>query len=45
MSERDLTEAYHAFGDDPWVKGGSFSAWTYASERCAEICAATQAQA
>ena len=42
MSVRDLFDAYCAFGDDPWVKGGAFNAWHYARERCAAICAAVR---
>ncbi len=38
-----LYSNYVAFGDDPWVSGADgvpFSAWTYAKERCGEICGA-----
>lgn len=38
-----LYEHYISFGEDPWISGGegvAFSAWTYAKQRCAEICAA-----
>ncbi|MGP8155613.1 MAG: hypothetical protein ACLQMT_01975 [Candidatus Acidiferrales bacterium] len=41
-SAEKLYAYYTMFGEDPWVLGGEgvpFSAWTYAKERCAEICA------
>ena len=42
-SAQKLYEYYTMFGEDPWISGGEgvpFSAWTYAKQRCAEICAA-----
>lgn len=39
MSADKLFERYVCFGDDPWVDGIEFSAWTYAKERCLLICA------
>jgi hypothetical protein len=41
MTAKDLYSSYIAFGDDPWISGADdvpFSAWTYANQRCAEIC-------
>jgi hypothetical protein len=42
MSATVLYSNYTMFGDDPYIIGGEgvvFSAWNYAKERCAEICA------
>ncbi|MGA8368188.1 MAG: hypothetical protein WB716_12805, partial [Candidatus Acidiferrales bacterium] len=42
-SAEKLYEHYVAFGEDPWIvgtQGVPFSAWTYAKQRCVEICAA-----
>lgn len=42
MTAEALYSNYTMFGDDPWISGGDgapFSAWDYAQERCAEICA------
>lgn len=33
-----LYNGYVGFGEDPWGSGLGFSAWTYAKQRCAEIC-------
>jgi hypothetical protein len=44
ISAEGLYTAYTTFGDDPWVSGATnvnFSAWTYAKERCREICASS----
>lgn len=42
-NKRTGTEQYTTFGDDPHVVGGPpssrFSAWTYARQRCAQLCA------
>ncbi len=41
MSADDLLRLYKSYGEDPWILGPDgcrFSAWTYASERCVEIC-------
>jgi hypothetical protein len=41
MSAEALYSAYKMFGEDPWVSGSGnvgFSAWTYAKERCGEVC-------
>ena len=43
MTADELYEAYVNFGEDPFIvpKGpdaASFSAWSYARERCNEIC-------
>jgi len=45
MSEAELYHSYVSFGEDPFIvsadaKGVLFSAWTYAKERCAAMCAA-----
>ena len=43
MSAAELFQGYVGFGQDPWILGGQgvpFSAWTYARQRCDEICAA-----
>ena len=43
MTAEELYEAYTTFGDDPSIvpslPDAQFSAWTYARQRCAEICA------
>ena len=42
MTAEALYASYKSFGEDPWVSGPgdvSFSAWTYAEQRCTEICA------
>jgi hypothetical protein len=43
MSAAQLIEAYHGFGDDPFVVAPpgtavAFSAWEYAHERVRAIC-------
>ena len=38
-SEEQLYDQYTSFGEDPWVKGGNFSAWSYAKEFCDGLCA------
>jgi hypothetical protein len=40
MSARRLYEEYVAAGDDPFIvgPGASFSAWTYARQRCEALC-------
>jgi hypothetical protein len=42
MTAEHLFMTYKAYGEDPWVSSGddscTFSAWTYAAERCWEIC-------
>jgi hypothetical protein len=40
MSARQLHEEYIASGDDPFIRGpgASFSAWTYARQRCEALC-------
>ncbi len=41
MGEKDLYDSYTSFGEDPFMRPGSpgsFSAWTYAKERCSELC-------
>jgi hypothetical protein len=40
MSARQLYEGYVAAGDDPFIvgPGASFSAWTYARQRCEALC-------
>jgi hypothetical protein len=44
MTADELYDYYTSFGDDPFIRGGGgpgvpFSAWDYAKDRCAEICA------
>jgi hypothetical protein len=46
ISAEALYDRYVSFGDDPFIivldgadDAANFSAWTYAKERCAEICA------
>jgi hypothetical protein len=42
MSEEQLLSQYKSFGEDPWISSADgnckFSAWTYAAQRCGEIC-------
>jgi len=42
MSFKELWEGYMMFGEDPFIQGGDpncrFSAWTYAKQRCIELC-------
>jgi len=42
MSAEELYSMYTEFGEDPFIVGGppesTFSAWSYAMERCEEIC-------
>jgi hypothetical protein len=40
VSARKLYEGYVASGDDPFIvgPGASFSAWTYARQRCEALC-------
>jgi len=43
MTAAQLYEGYVAFGEDPFIsaanlEGVPFSAWTYAKQRCAELC-------
>lgn len=42
MTAEHLLMTYKFYGEDPWVSSGdescTFSAWTYAAERCWEIC-------
>jgi len=40
ISARKLYEGYVASGDDPFIvgPGASFSAWTYARQRCEALC-------
>ena len=44
MAAEALFSLYTSFGDDPYVvpepPGSRFSAWDYARERCAALCAA-----
>ena len=44
ISSSAMYETYKNFGDDPYVVGADvdgvpFSAWSYAEQRCIEICA------
>lgn len=39
MTAEALYETYKMFGDDPWIEGGGFSAWSYAKQRCKVLCA------
>lgn len=43
MTAEDLYQIYTMFGEDPFISSDTaktlFSAWSYAKERCAEICA------
>ena len=42
MTAQQLYERYTSFGEDPYIVGGppesTFSAWSYAKEKCQEIC-------
>lgn len=42
MSVRALFDRYKSFGDDPWISSSDeqckFSAWSYAEQRCKEMC-------
>jgi hypothetical protein len=42
MSPDRLLEGYKGGGDDPWTQSADpncqFSAWTYAQQRCQEMC-------
>jgi hypothetical protein len=42
MSAAELYRQYTSFGEDPFIRGAEervpFSAWTYAEQRCAELC-------
>jgi hypothetical protein len=42
MSAKELLDRYKSFGDDPWISSTDekckFSAWSYAEQRCKEIC-------
>jgi hypothetical protein len=39
MTTEMLYENYTSFGDDPYIYGENvFSAWTYAKQKCGEIC-------
>lgn len=41
MNSSELLFSYHIFGEDPFIISGpdcKFSAWTYAEQRCKEIC-------
>ena len=43
MSAKDLYDSYTSFGEDPFIVCSdgpkvAFSAWTYAKQRCNEIC-------
>lgn len=43
VSAEELYQAYVCFGDDPFIvpsdaANPDFSAWTYAKQRCSEIC-------
>jgi hypothetical protein len=44
MGAAELYDQYVSFGDDPYITpvppGDLFSAWEYAKERCAALCAA-----
>ena len=46
VSESDLYSQYTMFGEDPFIMPDDveprFSAWTYARQRCAELCAGGQ---
>lgn len=39
MDAEEVFKNYVAFGDDPWIPGVKFSAWTYAKELAAEAVA------
>jgi hypothetical protein len=38
MTPKEVFSNYCAFGDDPWIPGVEFSAWTYAKQLSAEMC-------
>ena len=40
MSAAELYKLYTGFGEDPFISGHPFSAWTYAKERCEAMCSA-----
>ena len=46
MSARELLDRYKSFGNDPWISSSdeqcTFSAWSYAEQRCKEICGGEQ---
>ena len=37
MTYHELLSAYKLYGEDPFIEGGSFSAWKYAEERSLDI--------
>jgi hypothetical protein len=43
MSADELLRVYQGFGEDPWIATSDaacrFSAWTYAAQRCQQMCA------
>lgn len=44
ITAAELWDSYTSFGDDPFISSRdaapvAFSAWTYARERCAQMCA------
>ena len=39
MRASELYALYTSFGEDPFISGHPFSAWTYAQERCQALCA------
>jgi hypothetical protein len=45
ITAEELYNCYVMFGEDPWISGEPvpyrFSAWTYAKQRCEQICADT----
>ena len=38
MAPEELLASYKAYGHEPWMPGSNFSAWTYAEQRCWEMC-------
>jgi hypothetical protein len=38
MTPEELLACYKAYGEEPWLSGSAFSAWTYAEQRCWEMC-------
>ncbi|MBE7411144.1 MAG: hypothetical protein L6Q54_00165 [Leptospiraceae bacterium] len=38
MKSDDLLKLYKTFGEDPYIQGYSFSAWSYAETICTKIC-------
>lgn len=46
MTAEELYSTYRAFGEDPFIfpspPGKHFSAWTYAKQRCEEVCGSTR---